>query len=170
LEHLSKAKEFSSGWYKTNILEKLGIKNILNNEVKHLSGGELQKFYIALTLSEDAELLALDEPSAFIDVEDRLNVAEVIKEFVTKKEISAIVVDHDIQFIDYLGDRMLVFEGVSGKHGEARVEGKKEGMNNVLKMLDITYRRDSVTNRPRINKPDSQLDREQKEKGEYYSS
>ncbi|MBL7147574.1 MAG: ribosome biogenesis/translation initiation ATPase RLI [Nanoarchaeota archaeon] len=171
LENLKKVakEEFNSGWYKQNILEKLGLGKILNNEVKNLSGGELQKFHVAVTLSRDASLFAFDEPSAFIDVEDRLKVAEIIKEFILKKEKAAIVVDHDIQFIDYLSDSILVFEGESGKKGY--VYGpcdKKEGMNRVLKNLGITYRRDKENNRPKINKPGSVLDKEQKEKGEYY--
>lgn len=161
--------EFSSGWYKQNILEKLNIQSILENNLSELSGGELQKVYIAANLSGDTELILMDEPSAFIDVEDRLNVAEVIKEFVIKKEITAIVVDHDIQFIDHLADSMLVFEGEPGKKGLVKeVLTKKEGMNKILKILDITYRKDSQTNRPRINKLGSQLDREQREKGNYY--
>ena len=163
--------EFSSGWYKTNILNKLNIKNILNNKIATLSGGELQKVHIAASLSGNAELILLDEPSAFVDIEDRLHVAEVIKEFIIKKEIAAIVVDHDIQFIDYLSDSMLVFKGKSGIEGN--VIGpltKVEGMNLILKMLNITYRKDKITNRPRINKPDSQLDKEQKSTNRYYYS
>ena len=164
--------EFDSGWYKTNILEKLNIQAILHNKIKELSGGELQKVYIAACLSkQDVNLIAMDEPSAFIDVEDRLKVAEVIKEFISKKEICAIVVDHDIQFIDYLADSMLVFEGNPGKEGFVLSPlSKRAGMNKVLKNLDITYRRDKENGRPRINKPGSQLDQEQRRKGEYYYS
>ena len=162
--------EFDSGWYKTNILEKLNINAILHNQIKELSGGELQKVYIAACLSnQEANLIAMDEPSAFIDVEDRLKVAEVIKEFIAVKEICAIIVDHDIQFIDYLADSMLVFEGDPGKEGHVfGPVNKREGMNKVLKNLNITYRRDKQTGRPRINKPGSQLDQEQRHKGEYY--
>ncbi len=167
-EHLNKHKEFSSGWFKTNILEKLNLKNILTNEIKNLSGGELQKFHLALALLQESDLLALDEPSAFIDVEDRLKVAEVIKDFIQQRDISAIVVDHDIQFIDYLGDRMLVFTGISGKQGNTELLEKQQGMNKVLKLLDITYRKDPSTRRPRINKPGSQLDKEQKKTAKYY--
>ncbi|MDD5651448.1 MAG: ribosome biogenesis/translation initiation ATPase RLI [Candidatus Nanoarchaeia archaeon] len=161
--------EFSSGWYEQNILKKLNIQAILMNNLKDLSGGELQKVHIAANLSGNTKLVLMDEPSAFIDVEDRLNVAEVIKEFVIKKEITAIVVDHDIQFIDHLADSMLVFEGVPGKKGLVNeVLTKREGMNKILKMLDITYRKDPSTNRPRINKLGSQLDREQRQTGNYY--
>ncbi|MDD5178297.1 MAG: ribosome biogenesis/translation initiation ATPase RLI [Candidatus Nanoarchaeia archaeon] len=163
--------DFESGWYKQNILEKLNLHSIMKNEVKNLSGGELQKLFVALALSTDAKIIALDEPSAFVDVEDRLKVAEVIKEFTIKKEVATIVVDHDVQFIDYLADSMLVFEGVPGKEGFVLSPlDKRTGMNKVLKLLDITYRRDKENNRPRINKPGSQLDELQREKGEYYYS
>ena len=167
---LNIGSDFTSGWFKTNILEKLNIKSILHNKVSELSGGELQKVYtVAALCKPDIDLIAMDEPSAFIDVEDRLNVAEIIKDYVMMKGISAIIVDHDIQFVDHLSDTMIVFEGIPGKEGY--VYGpvpKREGMNRVLKNLDITYRRDKLTGRPRINKPGSQLDREQRFKGEYY--
>ena len=160
---------FNSGWYKQNILEKLGLQNILNNQISTLSGGELQKTHIAACLSEDVDLVAMDEPSAFIDVEDRLKIAEIIKEFVLKKEITAIIIDHDIQFIDYLADSMLVFEGIPGKKGLVNEPMEKQaGMNKLLKDLDITYRTDKESGRRRINKPGSQLDKEQRSKNQYY--
>lgn len=171
LQWISKTNNFNSGWFKANVLEKLGINRLLNQEIKSLSGGELQKVYIAVTLSQDCPVLAFDEPSAFIDVEDRLKVAEVIKDFVSKKGVCAIVVDHDVQFVDYVGDSMLVFEGIPAKQGFVYGPcSKREGMNRVLKMLDITYRKDIETKRPRINKPGSVKDTEQKESGEYYYS
>ena len=161
--------QFNSGWYKQNILEKLGLQHILNNQISTLSGGELQKTHIAACLSEDVDLVAMDEPSAFIDVEDRLKTAEIIKEFIVKKEIAAIIIDHDIQFIDYLADSMLVFEGVPGKKGfVAHPMEKQEGMNKLLKSLDITYRTDKESGRRRINKPGSQLDKEQRSRNQYY--
>ena len=82
-----------------------------------------------------------------------------------------IVVDHDVRFIDYLTDTMLVFEGTSGKEGHVHGPcSKEEGMTRVLKMLNITYRKDRQTGRAQINKPDSQLDKEQKNAGKYYVS
>ena len=170
-EHLSKFPEFSSGWYKQNILEKLGLKHVLDSEIKTLSGGELQKFHIALTLSKNKDLYFFDEPTAFVDVEDRLNVASVIKEFTIKREKAAIIVDHDVQFMDYVSDSFLIFKGQPGIQGN--IQGplsKEEGMNILLKSLDITYRRDQETKRARINKPGSQLDQEQRSKNQFYYS
>jgi ATP-binding cassette, sub-family E, member 1 len=165
------AEDKDSGWFKQNILEKLNLQAIIKNNISDLSGGELQKVFIAITLSQNADIYAFDEPSAFIDVEDRLNVAEVIRDFMNKKEKAAIVVDHDVQFLDYIGDEMLVFLGEPGIKGY--VQGplsKRDGMNEVLKMLDITYRMDKQSNRPRINKAGSQLDIKQKKEGKYYYS
>lgn len=160
-----------NGWYKTIILNKLGLSTLLNHEISNLSGGELQKLHIALTLTKEADIYAFDEPSAFIDVEDRLVVAEVIKEVIEKKGKCAIVVDHDVQFIDYLAGSMLVFEGKPSVYGQVYgPTSKREGMNRVLKLLDLTYRKDKQTLRPRINKAGSLLDRKQREQGEYYYS
>lgn len=167
-EVLLSSGDVSSGWVKS-MFEKLGLNKIMMNKVKNLSGGELQKLYIASTLIKDADIIIMDEPSAFIDVEDRLSTAEIIKDFVIRKEICAIIVDHDIQFIDYLADSILIFEGKPGKKGNVIGPlNKKDGMNRVLKNLDITYRRDRETLRPRINKPGSQLDVEQRKEGNYY--
>jgi len=163
--------EYNTGWYQTNIIEKLNLKLILKNPINVLSGGELQKIHVAATLSGDHDLIIMDEPSAFVDVEDRLHVAAIIKEFIAKKEKAAIIVDHDIQFVDLVADSLLVFEGEPGMAGQVlQPEKKHEGMNHVLKLLNITYRRDKQSRCARINKPGSQLDKEQRAKGNYYIS
>ena len=75
---------------------------------------------------------------------------------------SALVVDHDLLFADYLSKKLLVFEGEPAVKGI--VTGPfdmQEGMNRFLKGLDITMRRDEESLRPRVNKPGSQKEREQ---------
>ena len=58
-----------------------------------------------------------------------------------------------------------------GKKGHAQGPfGLHEGMNRFLKDVDITFRRDEDTQRPRVNKPDSFMDRKQRNEGEYYYS
>jgi ATP-binding cassette subfamily E protein 1 len=67
-----------------------------------------------------------------------------------------------------ISERILVFEGEPGRTGTAVGPfDMRAGMNRFLKVLDITFRRDQ-SGRPRINKPESFLDREQKAGGEYY--
>jgi len=73
--------------------------------------------------------------------------------------------------IDLISDSLMVFSGAPSERGVA--EGPmemREGMNRFLRSVQITFRRDQDTSRPRINKKDSRLDREQKARGEYYYS
>ena len=154
---------------KTWLLKPLEIEDLLEKKAKHLSGGELQRVSIALCLSKKADLYLLDEPSAYLDVEQRLAVGKVVKNTMDEKECAALVIDHDLTFIDYVSDKIMVFSGEPTQHGKAEGPfGSEEGMNKLLKNLDITVRRDKDTKRPRINKQGSVLDREQKEQGHYY--
>ena len=131
--------------------------------MKTLSGGELQKVAITLCLMNDADIYALDEPSAFIDVDDRIVLARAIQKFVKTNNKSAIIIDHDIQLIDILSDSLLLFTGQNGVKGHASAPTNKLlSMNEFLKSLEITYRRDIESGRPRVNKSNSRLDKEQK--------
>ena len=151
------------------ILEPLKIKKLYNKSVKNLSGGELQKVAIASCLLQKVDLYALDEPSAFLDVEDRIVVAKFLQKFVRSFGKSAIVIDHDLQLMDLISDTMIIFEGESGIDGIATSPMKKaDAMNRFLKSLDMTFRRDERTLRPRVNKLQSRLDKVQKVSGNYY--
>jgi len=155
--------------FTNQIINPLNLKQLFLKKLNELSGGELQKVAIALCLSQDANLYLLDEPSAYLDVEQRLIVSKVIRGFMELKGKSALVVDHDLLFLDYLSDKLMVFDGVPTKEGLVKGPFEmEEGMNMFLKKLNITLRRDRESQMPRINKLDSVMDREQKEKGKYY--
>ena len=165
----SLSPEFGKREYEIEIISPLKLKMILEREISSLSGGELQRVAIAAALSKEADLYILDEPTAFLDLEERINLSRIIRRIIEKKESVALVIDHDIQLIDVISDRIMIFRGEPGKRGLALPpSSKREGMNTFLRDMDITYRRDPVTGRPRINKPGSRLDREQREKGDYY--
>ncbi|WP_423792479.1 ribosome biogenesis/translation initiation ATPase RLI [Methanocaldococcus indicus] len=166
---LSQVANIHSSYYKTEILNPLQLEKLLDREVKELSGGELQRVAIALCLSRDADIYLLDEPSAFLDIEQRLAVSKVIRRTADEKEAGIFVVDHDILFQDYISDRFIVFSGEPGKYGKGSSPlNKREGANRFLKEMNVTFRRDPETGRPRANKEGSQRDKIQKEKGEYY--
>jgi len=161
-------KKFDSSHYQHEILEPLSLGPILQSPVNSLSGGELQRVAIAGCLSRDADVYILDEPSAHLDVEQRVKVTRMIKHHAEGREAGIMVIDHDIYLIDMISERILVFEGEQGVRGTAAGPfGMREGMNRFLAALDVTFRRDQ-TGRPRINKPDSFLDREQKASREFY--
>jgi ATP-binding cassette subfamily E protein 1 len=161
---------FESSFFQHEVLEPLALTPVLASPAKTLSGGELQRLAIAACLSRDADLYILDEPSAHLDVEQRVKLPRVVRSLAQEREAGILVIDHDIYLIDILSEGLMVFSGDPGRHGVA--EGPfsmREGMNRFLRTLGITFRRDR-SGRPRINKPGSFLDREQRASGDYYYS
>lgn len=151
------------------IINPMKIKKLYNKSVKNLSGGELQKVAIGACLLQKVDVYALDEPSAFLDVEDRIAMAKLIQRYVRSYGKSAIIVDHDIQLMDLISDSIVIFHGTPGREGYATTpKPKVDGMNEFLRSLDMTYRRDETSMRPRVNKLESRLDREQKQSGKFY--
>jgi len=151
------------------IVMPIGVKKFYDKMVSTLSGGELQKVAVVACLLRDADIYALDEPSAFLDVEDRIALAKFIQRFVRAQSKSAVIIDHDLQLIDLVADTLVIFTGKPSIEGNAtETLSKEQGMNLFLKGLELTYRRDPDSNRPRVNKIGSRLDRAQKESGNYY--
>jgi len=150
---------------------KLGVEKLLEKNLKGLSGGELQRVAVVLALSTEADVYLFDEPTGFLDVEQRLAFSELLRKVIDEQKKAAFVVDHDVVFIDSVASRLVVFTGEPSVSGSATSPmNKREGMNLFLKTMGITMRRDKDSNRPRINKPDSVLDREQKQNDAYFYS
>ena len=151
------------------IILPLGVKRLYEKNVRNLSGGELQKVAIGACLLRNADIYALDEPSAFLDIEDRIALAKFLHRFVRGRGKTAVVIDHDMQLVDLLADSLILFQGDPGLRGFAcQSMNKEDAMNKFLATLSITYRRDETTGRPRINKEGGRLDKLQKEAGQYY--
>ncbi len=162
-------ESLTSSWYQSEIIQPLNIKAILKRNIKELSGGELQRVAIAACLSRQADLYLLDEPSAYLDVEERLSMARTIRRIIEEKNAAAFVVEHDIIAQDFIADRLIVFGGKPGVHGVANSPTNlHDGMNTFLRDVEVTFRRDPATKRPRVNKEGSRLDQYQKSIGEYY--
>ena len=162
--------KWRSGEFNVNVIKALGVDQLLPKRVKKLSGGERQAVSIAICLGRDADLYLLDEPSAHLDANARMEAAKAIRRTMESNEKSAMVIDHDVYFIDILSDSLLVFDGDGGHYGKATGPYTlKDGMNRFLKGVNITFRRDHDSKRPRINKIESRKDREQQSSGDYYS-
>jgi ATP-binding cassette subfamily E protein 1 len=155
--------------FQTDVVKPLAIDALYDNEVQTLSGGELQRVAIALCLGQAANVYLIDEPSAYLDSEQRILAAKVIKRFVMHSKKTAFVVEHDFIMASYLADRVIVYEGSPSKCATARTpQSLLTGMNLFLRNLNISFRRDPTNYRPRINKKDSTKDREQKLAGTFY--
>ncbi len=153
----------------SDVMKPLMIENIIDQGVQNLSGGELQRLAIVLSLGKVADVYLLDEPSAYLDSEQRINCAKVIKRFIMHSKKTAFVVEHDFIMATYLADRVVVYTGQPGVEATAsRPQGLLTGMNQFLRSLEVTFRRDPTNFRPRINKFGSQKDQEQKASGSYF--
>ncbi|MCX8195634.1 MAG: ribosome biogenesis/translation initiation ATPase RLI [Acidilobaceae archaeon] len=155
-------------WLYVELTKKLKLDRLLDREARSLSGGELQKLALAGALAKEADLYLLDEPSAYLDVEERLGVAKIVRRAVENRGAAALMVEHDIMLGDLVADQIMVFSGEPGKEGRASTPGPKRGLNALLADLYITMRRDPESGRPRVNKEGSYLDRMQKARGEFY--
>ncbi|EEY18332.1 ATP-binding cassette sub-family E member 1 [Verticillium alfalfae VaMs.102] len=124
------------------VCDVLELNHIMDREINLLSGGELQRVAIVLALGMPADIYLIDEPSAYLDSEQRIIASRVIKRFIMHAKKTAFFVEHDFIMATYLADRVI--------------------------NLDVTFRRDPTNYRPRINKSNSQLDQEQKAGGNYF--
>jgi ATP-binding cassette subfamily E protein 1 len=170
-EALASDPTFDAKLFERELVPGLHLDQVLDVALTDLSGGELQRAAVALALARPATLYLLDEPSAYLDSDERMAMARLLRRQVERQAVTALVVDHDVYFLDLACDELMVFqlEGDDGSRG--RGDGPfpmREGMNRLLRSVDITFRRDAETLRPRINREGSVLDREQRAKGEYY--
>ena len=155
--------------FKTEVIIPLDIESLLDNDVQTLSGGELQRVAIVLALAKPCDIFLIDEPSAYLDSEQRVICAKVMKRWILNSKKAAFIVEHDFIMATYLADKVIVFDGEPAKKAFCTSpEGLVTGMNRFLKLMDITFRRDPVNYRPRINKLASQKDQEQKIAGNYF--
>ncbi len=160
----------------TEVVRPLNIADIEDRQLDKLSGGELQRVLIVLCLGTPASIYLIDEPSANLDIENRLTVIKVIKRHIINNNKCAFIIEHDItmaiSFAQEYTSRVLLID--KKYEDETRVctvspyLGFKEGITRFLKSLDITMRI-AEHNRPRFNKYNSQLDKEQKLTDNYYA-
>jgi len=162
---------FDLSLFERDLVPGLHLEEVLDVDLSALSGGELQRSAVALTLARRASVYLLDEPSAYLDADERMSMARLIRRQVERQAVTALVVDHDVYFLDLACDRLMVFHHPAEAPKEGAGRGPfpmRTGMNALLREIGITFRRDADTLRPRINQEGSVLDREQRASGEYY--
>ncbi|KAF8474468.1 P-loop containing nucleoside triphosphate hydrolase protein [Russula ochroleuca] len=161
---------FMNSQFQSDVVKPMNIENIIDQEVKTLSGGELQRVAIVLALGKpNVNVYLIDEPSSFLDSEQRIITAKVIKRFILHAKKMAFVIEHDFIMATYLADRVIVFEGSPAVAATATPpQSLLTGMNRFLQSLEITFRRDPTNFRPRVNKLNSVKDKEQKVSGNYF--
>lgn len=136
--------------FTSDVMRPLAMEAIIDNAVQTLSGGELQRLAITLALGTPADVYLIDEPSAYLDAEQRLNAAKIIKRFIMHAKKTGFIVEHDFIMATYLADRVVVYHGQPGVEATASApQALLTGMNQFLKSLEVTFRRDPTNYRPR---------------------
>jgi len=160
----------SDRMFRLLVIKALNIEAIYDLPVASLSGGEMQRLSITICLGKPALVYLIDEPSAGLDCEQRILAAKIMKRWVVNHLHRTIfLVEHDFLMAASMADRAIVYEGTPGIECVASSPcSVADGFNKFLKMLNVTFRRDPVNLRPRINKKNSRLDQIQKANGEYY--
>uniref|UniRef100_A0A7S1BD08 ABC transporter domain-containing protein n=1 Tax=Corethron hystrix TaxID=216773 RepID=A0A7S1BD08_9STRA len=152
------------------VIKALNVDALADLRVQSLSGGEMQRLAIVLCLGTPARIYLIDEPSAGLDCEQRVIAAKVMKRWIINHLGRTIfLVEHDFLMATAMADRVIVYTGTPGVECTASAPmSVAEGFNSFLKNLNVTFRRDPINYRPRINKPGSRKDQLQKKAGEYY--
>ena len=114
------------------VIESLDLQAVLDRDIANLSGGELQRFAIAVTVVQQADMYMLDEPSSYLDVRQRLKAAQAIRDLCDDDKY-VIAVEHDLSVLDYLSDYICVLYGKPGAYGVVTAPfSVREGINIFL--------------------------------------
>jgi ATP-binding cassette subfamily E protein 1 len=169
LLHTKTGNIYSKPVFFSDVIKPLEVDKLYDNYVVNLSGGEAQRVGIVLALAKPANVYLIDEPSAYLDIEQRIATAKAIRKFIMRTKKSALIVEHDFIMASYLADKMIIYSGTPAISATAHSPTDViSGMNMFLKDLNVTFRRDASNFRPRINKLDSVKDQEQKKSGNYF--
>mmetsp|Transcript_30853 Transcript_30853/g.75671 ORF Transcript_30853/g.75671 Transcript_30853/m.75671 type:complete len:390 (+) Transcript_30853:204-1373(+) len=110
----------------------LDLENVQLRGIQDLSGGELQRFAIAVVAVQKADVYMFDEPSSYLDVKQRIKASKAIRSLL-KQDNYVIVVEHDLAVLDYLSDFICVLYGQPGAYGVVTMPfGVRDGINIFL--------------------------------------
>jgi ATP-binding cassette subfamily E protein 1 len=161
----------------SEIIKPLEIEKLYKQKISELSGGEAQKLSICICLGKPAQIYLIDEPSANLDIEKRLLITSIIKKYIINSNKCAFIVEHDIMmavnFIKDIKSSVILCSSVEENNyvysNIKSYSSWKEGINNFLNYMNITIRTDHTNGRPRINKSNSLLDKEQIKSNNYFN-
>jgi ATP-binding cassette, sub-family E, member 1 len=162
--------------FQSEIVKPLDINRLLDHQLNALSGGELQRVFIVSTLGKSADIYLLDEPSAYLDIEQRAKLTLILRRFFANHKCIGFVIEHDLMMAISIamGGNLVICNTVTDTHEKktsvcSKPQNCSDGFNDYLKSLNITIRRDPIHKRPRINRIGSTKDKDQKTKNIYFA-
>jgi iron complex transport system ATP-binding protein len=130
------------------VLRLLDIERLAMSNFSELSGGQQQKVLIARALVQEAEVMLLDEPTSNLDIWHQLDVMNIIRDVVKKKEITAIMALHDLNLASYYSDRIIMMN-----RGKIIAAGDPQSViteENIAKVYRVEAAVRSLSDRPVI--------------------
>jgi ATP-binding cassette subfamily E protein 1 len=175
-------ESYTNDLFRSDVVRPMMISSIEDRFLNELSGGEAQRFWITYCLGQKAHIYLIDEPSACLDIEQRVTTTKVFKKFFMHNKKVGFIVEHDMMMAVSLGSEQnsqaVIVEEQVVENTEVSVRqsfAKRpmnfvNGINEFLKSLNVTFHSSTYSRhkRPRINKPNSVKDREQKAQNKYY--
>lgn len=129
-------------------IEVTGLKEFANRQLDSLSGGQRQRAWIAMALTQDTEVLLLDEPTTYLDLAYQIEILELLKDLNKKTNKTIVIVIHELNQAARYADNLVCM-----KKGSIYSQGKVETVftENMLKDVfgvDSIVMTDPISNRP----------------------
>lgn len=102
-------------------LKMVGLLDIKDKLISELSGGQLQRVFLARAFAQDPEVILLDEPTNHLDLRCQIEILDYLKSWAKEKNKIVIAVLHDLNLVQNYGDRVLMLnDGVIKRNGNTK--------------------------------------------------
>ena len=119
------------------VIAKLDIGDIKERMIDELSGGQLQRVFLAKTLAQTPEVILLDEPTNHLDLKYQIELLSFLKSWVKENDKILICVFHDLNLARHFGDTAIVMkDGVLAAYGKIIDTLNRETLHSVYS-IDI---------------------------------
>lgn len=116
-------------------LETVGLSHYANRKINELSGGQLQRVFLAKALAQDPQIILLDEPTNHLDIKHQVELIQYLKQWSESGEHAVIGVFHDINLAMQLSDKILFMkDGREIAFGSMEEIGSKQLLEDVYDM------------------------------------
>lgn len=136
-------------------IKKVGLLDIKDKLITELSGGQIQRVFLARVFAQDPDIILLDEPTNHLDLKNQIDLLENLKEWIKVNNKIVVGVLHDLNLVQYFADNVLMLkDGQIVAYGEPQevlnnpILNELYGINIKEFMLDILKKWD----RPSITK------------------
>lgn len=126
------------------------LEELRKEVVSNLSGGQMQRVWIALAIAQNTKVLFLDEPTTYLDVYHQLELLKMVRSFNEKYGMTIVMILHDInQALHYSDDIIALKDGKVAYEGDAKEFVTRENLQKIyrieLDMIEVKDRRYVLT-------------------------